>query len=71
MQLEYKCTTLKSFHKMVGYHSSPEMCSRPPPNGQGAADDEIACYLWPALLDGGGRVIRRGEVLCKVKAEAV
>ncbi|CAH3149202.1 unnamed protein product [Pocillopora meandrina] len=71
MQLEYKCTALKNFHMKVGYHSSPEMCSRPPPNGQGAADDEIACYLWPALLDGGGRIIRRGEVLCKVKAEVV
>ncbi|CAH3153949.1 unnamed protein product, partial [Pocillopora meandrina] len=71
MQLEYRCTTLKNFHRKVGYHSSPEMCSRPPPSGQGAAGDEIACYLWPALLDGGGRVIRPGEVLCKVEAEAI
>ena len=71
MQLEYKCTTLKNFHRMVGYHSGPEMCSMPPPNGQGAADYEVACYLWPVLLDGGGRVIRPGEVLCKVEAEGI
>ena len=67
MQLEYKCTTLKNFHRMVGYHSGSEMYSMPPPNGQGAADYEVACYLWPALLDGGGRVIRHGEVLVKWK----
>ena len=36
-----------------------------------SAGDEIACYLWPVLLDGGGRVIRPGEVLCKVEAEAI
>lgn len=47
------------------------MCSRPPPNGQTAPKDEIACYLWPAFIDGGGRLIRAGEVLCKVEAEAV
>lgn len=67
MQLEYKCTTLKNFHRMAVYHGGPEMCSMPPPNGQGAADYEVARYLWPALLDGGGRVIRPGEVLCKVR----
>lgn len=27
-------------------------------------DNSIACYLWPGLLDGGGRLIRAGEVLC-------
>lgn len=68
MQLEYKSTSLKNFHKKVGYHSSPEMCSRPPPNEQASVADEIACYLWPALLDGGGRIIQAGEVLCKVEA---
>ena len=67
MQLEYKCTTLKNFHRMAVYHGGPEMCSMPPPNGQDAADYEVARYLWPALLDGGGRVIRPGEVLCKLR----
>ena len=71
MKLEYRCTTIKNFHRKVGYHSGPEMCSRPSPKRQGAADKEIACYLWPTLLDGGGRVIQPGEVLCKVEAEAI
>ncbi|PFX17913.1 uncharacterized protein LOC111340222 isoform X2 [Stylophora pistillata] len=70
MQLEYKSTTLKNLHKKVGYHNVPEVCSRPPSNGQASVVDEIACYLWPALLDGGGRIIQAGEVLCKVEAQA-
>ena len=70
MQLEYKSTTLKNFHKKVGYHNDPEMCLRPPSNGQASVVDEIACYLWPALLDGGGRIIQAEEVLCKVEAQA-
>lgn len=71
MKLEYESTTLKNFHKKVGYHSSAEMCSTPLPNGQASAADEIACYLWPAFFDGGGRLIRSGEVLCKVEVEAI
>ena len=71
MQLEYQSSTLKDIHKNLGYHSSPEMCSRrPATEGQGSDEGlEIACYLWPALLDGGGKLIRAGEVVCKVKDE--
>ena len=70
MQLEYQASTLKDIHKILGYHSGPEMCSRRPANGQDSDEElEIACYLWPALLDGGGKLIRAGEVLCKVKKE--
>jgi len=70
MQLEYQSSTLKDIHKSLGYHSSPDMCSRRPTNGQASDKDlEIACYLWPALLDGGGKLIRAGEVLCKVNVE--
>lgn len=73
MQLEYQSSTLKNIHKNLGYHSSPEMCSRRPTcTAEGQASDEgleIACYLWPALLDGGGKLIRAGEVVCKVKEE--
>ena len=42
------------------------------PKTEGQASDkelEIACYLWPGLLDGGGKLIRAGEVLCKVNVE--
>ena len=68
MQLEYQSSTLKDIHKNRGYHNSPEMRSRRPTNGQASdAQLEIACYLWPALLDGGGKLICAGEVLCKVK----
>jgi len=70
MQLEYHSSTLKHIHKSLGYHSSPDMCSRRPTNGQASDEElEIACYLWPALLDGGGKLIRAGEVLCKVNVE--
>ena len=70
MQLEYQSSTLRDIHKNRGYHSSPEMCTRLPSNGQTSDEElEIACYLWPALLDGGGKLIRAGEVVCKVKEE--
>ena len=67
MQLEYQSSVLRDIHKNIGYHSSPEMSSaRPPPNVQDLAGElNIACYLWPGLLDGGGKLIRAGEVLCK------
>lgn len=69
MQLEYQSFTLKDIHKILRYHKSPEMCSsRPRAEGQASEEEvEIACYLWPALLDGGGKLIRAGEVICKVK----
>lgn len=71
MQLEYQSSTLKDIHKNLGYHSSPHMCLRRPTTEGQASDkqQEIACYLWPALLDGGGKLIRAGEVLCKVNVE--
>ena len=69
MQLEYQSSTLKDIHIFRGHHSSPEMCStRATTEGQASDEEqEIACYLWPALLDGGGKLIRAGEVLCKTK----
>ena len=71
MQLEYQSTTLKDIHKNLGYHSSPHMYLRLPKTEGQASDKElgIACYLWPGLLDGGGKLIHAGEVLCKVNVE--
>ena len=71
MQFEYQSPTLKDIRKHLGYHSSPEMRSRRPTTEGQPSDEEleIACYLWPALLDGGGKIIRAGEVVCKVKEE--
>jgi len=67
MQIEYKSLYLQNFHTKIGYHNSPYMRTtmlRPSGQDQG---EEIACYKWPGLLDGGGRLIRAGEVLCKIK----
>ena len=71
MQLEYQSTTLKDIHKNVGYLSDPEMSFRRlTTEGQSSDEElEIAYYLWPALLDGGRKLIRVGEVVCKVKEE--
>ena len=67
MQIEYKCLFLQNIHTKVGYHNSPDMLTKGMgPSGQDQAE-QIACYLWPGLLDGGGRLIRAGEVLCKMK----
>ena len=72
MQLEYQSpTSLKDNLKILGYQCGPEICSRRPTTEGQASDEklEIAFYIWPALLDGGGKLIRAGEVVCKVKEE--
>lgn len=62
MKLEYQCPKLnKDVHRKIGYNGNIKVLT--PHQNQ---DEEIACYLWPGLLDGGGRRIRPGEVLCKV-----
>ena len=67
MKIEYHSSIVNDNHKIFGYHSSPEMCSNRPSNDQTLGEElEIACYIWPTLLDGGGKLIRAGEVLCKV-----
>jgi len=66
MQMEYKSMYLQNFHTKIGYHNSPAMHAKVMgPSGQDPGE-KIACYLWPGLLDGGGRLIRAGEVLCKI-----
>ena len=69
MQIEYNSVNLKNIHKKIGYHSSPDMCTTDNRSSAQSQGEEIACYLWPGLLDGGGRLIRAGEVLCKIKKE--
>lgn len=68
MKLEFRCSQLnKSIHKNMGYLSSSKRRTR---NTQPAHQDqgeEIAYYLWPGLQDGGERLIRAGEVICKVE----
>ena len=68
MKLEFHSSRFsKDIHKEMEYHGSVERRSR---NSQPAHQDqgeEIACYLWPGLQDGGGRLIRAGAVICKAK----
>ena len=58
MKIEYQSTHLKSFHTKKGYYSGMR-------STEGDPNEEIAYYLWPALIDGGGRLVRKAEVLCK------
>ena len=58
MKIEYQSTHLRSFHTKNGYYSGMR-------STEGASNEEIAYYLWPALIDGGGRLVRKAEVLCK------
>ena len=70
MKLEYHSSKFsKDIHKLIGYHNSSKVRPRTRDrlSTQQGKDLEIACYLWPGLSDGGGRLIRPGEVLCRFK----
>ena len=67
MQIEYKSSYLQDIHTKIGYHNSPDMHTKEMGPSGHVQGEEIACYLWPGLLDGGGRLIRPGMVLCKIK----
>lgn len=56
MRIEYQSTILQSFHKKIRYHRGM---------GESKGAEEIAYYILPALFDGGGRLVRKAEVLCK------
>ena len=63
MKLEYHSSQFnKDIHKKVS--RVPEETRRLTKKDQG---EDIRCYLWPGLQDGGGRRIRQAEVLCKLK----
>lgn len=65
MQLEYKSLKFdKAVHKLARYQ-----CNTDDQRFHKARSEHIACYLWPALLEGGGRVIFPGEVLCKLESD--
>ena len=70
MKLEYQSSKFnKDIHKMITYHGSSKVRPRTSDRLSAQQDQslEIACYLWPGLVDGGGRQIRAGEVLCRFK----
>lgn len=63
MKIEYQSIYLEGIHRKKGDHPSPSMRTK----RDSHPGEEIACYLWPALWDGGGRLVHKGEVLCKMK----
>ena len=67
MKVEYQSSNLQGFHKKKGDHPSPSMRTKRDSYPGQNFGEEIACYLWPALFDGGGRLVYKGEVLCKLK----
>ena len=70
MNLEYQTFKLNSnIHKKLGYHNSFKGQEKSLPSTQGNQEEDIACYIWPGLQDGGGRVIRAGEVLCVIQED--
>lgn len=65
LQLEYKSLTFdKTLHKLARCQ-----CNTDDQRFGEVPGEDIACYLWPALLEGGGRVILPGEVLCKLQSD--
>jgi len=67
LTIEYQSLYVQKIHKKIGYHSSSYMRASGKSSTRQNSGEEIACYLWPGLLDGSGRLIRAGQVLCKMK----
>lgn len=68
MKLEFHSSKFdKRIHKNVGYQSSHRGSTKPYRSAGKEQQEEIDCYLWPGLQDGGGRTICVAEVICKVK----
>ncbi|XP_020628019.1 CAP-Gly domain-containing linker protein 1-like isoform X2 [Orbicella faveolata] len=66
LQLEYHFPRFdRHIHKKTAYLNSTEKN----PGNEESLGEEILCYLWPGLLDGGGRLILQGQVLCKMQRE--
>ena len=69
MILEYQSSKFnKDLHKKLGYRDSFKLPAKMHSSAQQNQED-VVCYLWPGLKDGGGRLIRSGEVLCRIKEQ--
>lgn len=67
MNLEYQTSKLNiNIHKKLGYVDGFKRRAKTLSSSQENQEEDIACYLWPGLRDGGGSVIRTGEVLCSI-----
>lgn len=65
MKLEYKSMKYdKLIHQKISRNRNLKQRPRTRSSAQQDQDEEIACYLWPGLQDGGGRQTRLAEVLC-------
>ena len=68
LRLEYHSPSFDHhIHKKTPYQNT----TGKNPENEESSGEEILCYLWPGLLDGGDRVILQGQVLCKMQREAL
>ena len=66
LRLEYYSPRFdRHIHKKTTFQNSTEKNQ----SNEKSLGEEILCYLWPGLLDGGGRLILQGHVLCKMQRE--
>lgn len=62
MQLEYKAVQFdNNLHKLARFQQRVEYFR----GADQLSGKVIACYLWPALLEAGGRIIFPAEVMCE------
>lgn len=65
LQLEYKAVKFdKNIHKVTRFQLSNEHSRCDDQRFGEFSSENNACYLWPALLEAGGRIIFPGEVFC-------
>ena len=70
MKLEYQTFKFnKIIHTNKGYYDGFKSRAKTVSPVQETREENIAYYLWPALRDGGGRVIKAGEVVCVIQEE--
>ena len=68
MKLEFHSFKFdKRIHENRGYLSSHPVRSKSHSSAKEEQEEEIRFYVWPGLQDGGGRSIRKAEVLCQIK----
>ena len=66
LRLEYHSPRFdRHIHKKTACQDTTEKN----PGNEERLGQEIFCYLWPGLFDGGDRLILQGQVLCKMQRE--
>lgn len=68
MKLEFHSFKFdKRIHENRGYLNGHPVRSKSHSSAKEEQEEEIRFYLWPGLQDGGGRSIRKAEVICQMK----